>query len=112
MSENEPERQIGLNFGDPEVQSKLLAKLDLLLETQTPLGDRLWTVSDVAIYLATSEPTARRILARPNAPRPIRLPTSDEHKLPARYRPEDIKAFAAKNEMPHVRPRSQVRQRS
>ena len=87
---------MSLNLDDGEVQREILDKLTCLLENQTPLSDRLWTIKDCAIYFRVSELTARRVLAQPGSPRPIRLPTNKDSRLPARYIADEIRTFAAR----------------
>lgn len=96
---------------DPSVEaSQLLENLEnrsvaqTILDRMNAIEDKLddppvvvqpslWKLEHVAQYMETTVHTARRILKRPGAPRPIQIPTSETSLLPDRYEPEEIKHF-------------------
>ena len=58
-----------------DIEKKIAELIDVLKRPAVPLEIALWSVADVAAYLAMSDAQVReRYACRPDFPRPIRLP--------------------------------------
>ena len=75
------------------VEEKILETVQSLLDRSMPLDDRLWDHRIVAQYMGVSIDTAKRALRKPGAPEPIKIPSSADCYVPARYVGSEVRQW-------------------
>lgn len=98
MSENVPDLEAQL-----QTLQAYLERIEERLENSKDTS-RLWTLADVAGYMAVSEMTARRIMSHSVAPKPVRLPTRKDSSTTPRWVAQEVIEFALRrsHRTPHA----------
>lgn len=78
---------------DNTTNVKLVELLERILDSQDLFSGRLWTIKDIAHYIASSERTAQRVMNADGAPEPVIIPTSRGTELARRWVPDHVMRY-------------------